>query len=59
MKYKVAYVADTNIGGVPDSVFFFSFYTKSQAETSAQLFVEAAFGSRAYMWDGSTWTQYT
>jgi len=61
MKYKVLILGDTNITngfiGAP-----LSFYTKSQAESCCQRWIEQGAavtnGYRAFLWDGLSWSLY-
>ena len=54
MKYKVILVADTPIGGSPDSTVTFSFYTRAAAEACCNAWVES-YSQRTYLWDGVSW----
>ena len=56
MKYKVI-IDLTSTTAAGDSVSF-TFYTKAQAISCAQSFLEIVTNAVCFVWDGSSWTQY-
>jgi hypothetical protein len=54
MKYKVIFYDNSN---TPENATF-SFYTKSQAIAACVNWVSKSASYRAYLWDGTEWTQY-
>lgn len=57
MKYKVILYNSGSSSDVDVSANF-SFYTKSQAESCSELWVESGTTRYAYMWDGLIWRYY-
>jgi hypothetical protein len=61
MKYKVMLYTNTSGGGNPDAAGSFSFYIKAQALVCCEQWrdLSSQYTSRvAYLWDGSTWSEY-
>jgi len=58
MKYKVI-LYNTSSAQDVDLSANFSFYTKSQAQSCCELWVELFTDRYALMWDGSTWRYFT
>ena len=58
MKYKVVLLRDGSGGGSPDGMTSLSFYTSSQAETSAQLWASSSSANSAFLWTGVEWRYY-
>ena len=55
MKYKLV----LSIGSAVDAGTALTFYRKSEAQSAAAQWIESVPGSLVYLWDGSTWTQYS
>lgn len=59
MKFLVVYT-NRNVSGVGGSFgASANFISRSRAEASASRWAQLGTSSYAFLWDGSTWTEYT